>query len=352
MCQPSFNNPCGRMIDINDAVGTVLAHDLTEIRPGEFKGPAFKKGHVVTPDDLGRLARLGKRRLYVLDIPPGMMHEDEAALVLAGALAGPGVTYTPSPSEGKINLKADCDGLLKVNAQALTDFNLREGVMCASRHTDSLVRRDEIVAGTRAIPLIIAQTVVEEAAEVARRAGGVIEVKPLARPLTGLVITGHEVYSGLIQDRFAPKIKPKLEAFGCTILPEVFAPDDPDFIARAIGDLLGQGARLLVLTGGMSVDPDDVTRHAVAKAGAGDILYGSAVLPGAMLMLAGIDGVPIIGVPACALFHERTIFDFVLPRVLAGEKLTRRDLAALGHGGLCLNCQVCRFPVCPFGKHV
>jgi hypothetical protein len=338
------------MINIGDAVGTVLAHDITEIRPGECKGACFKKGRVITETDLPHLARLGKRHLYVLDIDPEMMHEDEAAVALAEALAGPGITFIPEPSEGKINLSAAYDGLLKVDVQALTDFNMVEGLMAASRHTNTLVNKGDVVAGTRAIPLVIPREVVAEGASIAEAAGGVFSVKCLARPRTGLIVTGQEVYDGLIQDRFVPVIRPKLEAYHCLIVRIVFAPDDADFIAKAIRSLISDGADLIVATGGLSVDPDDVTRTGVMKAGAKEIVYGSAVLPGAMVLISNVDSVPVIGVPACGMYHKNTVFDLILPRVLAGEKLTRKDLALLGHGGLCLNCQVCSFPVCPFGK--
>jgi hypothetical protein len=349
MCEADMNRP-GRLIEVSEAVGTVLAHDITEIRPGECKGACFKKGRVITESDVPHLARLGKRHLYVLEISPEMMHEDEAAVALAKALTGPGITFDPEPSEGKINLIAACDGLLKVDVQALTEFNMVEGLMAASRHTNTLVRKGDVVAGTRAIPLVISREVVGKGAAIAKASGGVFSVKTLTRPRTGLIVTGREVYDGLIQDKFVPVMKPKLEAYHCPILNIVFAPDDADFIAQAIHSLILQGAELIVATGGLSVDPDDVTRTGAMRAGAQELIYGSAVLPGAMVLISSVNSVPIIGVPACGMYHQNTVFDLVLPRVLAGETLTRKDLAALGHGGLCLNCRVCRFPVCPFGK--
>ena len=350
MFDSSFTPPRGRLINLSEAVGTILAHDITEIRPIEFKGPAFKKGHMVTEADVQHLARLGKQHLYVLDIGPDMLHEDEAVLVLAEALAGPGVTYDPNPSEGKINLVAEHDGLLKVNVEALADFNMVEGVMCASRHTDSVVKKGDLLAGTRAIPLVIEKTQAEEAAARAGKVDWVFMVKPLARPKTGLVVTGGEIYTGLIKDRSAPIIASKLSCFDCEVMEPSFAPDDSDFIAKVIKEKIDEGAELIITTGGMSVDPDDVTKIGVAKAGAQDMVYGCSVLPGAMVLLGRIGEVSVIGVPACAIFHPRTILDVVLPRVLAGEMLDRRDLAAMSHGGLCLDCPTCHFPACPFGK--
>ncbi len=338
------------LIELADAVGMALAHDITEVRPGEFKGPAFRKGQIITQADLGHLARLGKRHLYVLEIGAAGMHENDAALKLAEALSGPGITFKPEPREGKISLLAARDGLLKVNVAALTDFNSVDGIMCASLHNNTLVKKGDMAAGTKAIPLVIERDLVNKAVAVARDCGGVFTVKELSRPRTGLIITGQEVYEGLIEDRFVDALAPKLKALKCEIMRITFAPDDADFIARTVRSYLNAGVELIITTGGTSVDPDDVTRAGIIKAGAEDMLFGSSVLPGAMLLLANIKGIPVIGVPASGLFHGTTVFDLVLPRILAGEKISRRDLAQLAHGGLCLNCEECRYPICPFGK--
>jgi hypothetical protein len=339
-----------QLIDLADAVGMALAHDITEIRPGEFKGAAFKKGQIITSEDLDHLARLGKRHLYVVEISDSGMHEDEAALKLAEALSGPGITFKPKPSEGKINLFAARDGLLKVNVAALTDFNLVDGIICASIHNNTLVRKGEMVAGTKAIPLVIERDLVNKAVAVARDCGGVFTVKELSRLRTGLIITGQEVYEGLIKDRFVDALTPKLEALNCEIMRITFAPDNADFIANTVRSYLDEGVELIIATGGMSVDPDDVTRAGIVKAGAEDLLFGSSVMPGAMLLLARIKGIQVIGVPASAIFHGITVLDLLLPRILAGEKISRRDLAQLAHGGLCLQCEECGYPICPFGK--
>ena len=339
-----------QLIDLADAVGMALAHDITEIRPGEFKGAAFKKGQILTQRDLDHLARLGKRHLYVVEIGAAGMHEDEAAVKLAEALSGPGITFKPKPCEGKISLFAARDGLLKVNVGALTDFNVVDGIMCASIHNNTLVKEGDIVAATKAIPLVIERDYVNKAVAVARNCGGVFTVKELSRPRTGLIITGQEVYEGLIEDKFVDALAPKLKALKCEIMKISFAPDNTDFIADTVRSYLDAGVELIITTGGTSVDPDDVTRAGIIKAGAEDLLFGSSVMPGAMMLLASIKGVPVIGVPASGIFFRTTIFDLVLPRILAGEKITRRDLAQLAHGGMCLQCEECRYPICPFGK--
>ena len=339
-----------RLIKVEDAVGTVLAHDITEIRRGEFKGPAFRKGHKVREDDICHLQRLGKRHLYVLNLEEGQLHENDAAIAMARSFCGEGVGWSEEPREGKINLVAACDGLFKANAAALTEVNLLGEVMCASRHTNYPVKKGEAVAALRAIPLVISAEIIDAAVAIARSAGGLFRVLPLRKAKAGILITGSEVFSRLIEDQFEPLLRRKMDAVGAEVLRVAFAPDETGHIAGEIGRLIAEGADLLLLTGGMSVDPDDVTRQAVLEAGASDILYGAPVIPGAMFMIATIGAVPVLGVPACGLYHDTTIFDLILPRVLAGERLTRREIAALGHGGLCLHCGECRYPRCPFGK--
>lgn len=338
------------VIPLEEAVGKVLAHDITEIRPGQFKGPAFKKGYIVREEDLEHLRRLGKEHLYVLHMSADEFHEDEAAVRLAGALAGPGVVFNESAAEGKINLKAAHRGLLKVQVEALTEFNMVPNLMCSGRHNNVVVEKGEIVAGTRAIPLIIDRGNVEAAVGIAEAAGGIFSVKQFSRPDAGLVITGNEVYSGRIDDKFAPILGKKLRFFGCHVGETLFLPDDQDEIRKAIEDLLAGGIGIILVAGGMSVDPDDVSRLAIMDAGAEDVVYGSPILPGAMFLYGHYGDVPVMGLPACVLYYRATVFDLMLPRVLAGERITRRDLAETAHGGLCLNCETCHYPACPFGR--
>ncbi len=338
------------IIPLEQAVGKVLAHDITEIRPGQFKGPAFKKGYIICENDLPHLRRLGKENLFTLHIGPDEVHEDEAAIKLANALAGPGVVVEGPPSEGKVSLKSKYKGLLKVNVEALTDLCLVPDICCASRHNNTLVERMVKVADTRAIPLIIDKKTLDTAIHVASAAGGIFSVKPLSQPQTGLIVTGNEVYSGLIDDKFAPIIRKKLKFFGCEIKKTLFTPDDRKEIVKSIKKLIYIGSELIMVAGGMSVDPDDISRMAIAEAGAEDVVYGTPVLPGAMFLYGRIGDVPVMGLPACVLFYRATVLDLVLPRVLAGESITRKDLASMAHGGLCLNCEQCHYPVCPFGK--
>ena len=344
-----------KTIPVHQAVGTVLAHDITEIRPGEFKGCAFKKGHIIREEDVCHLQRLGKEHLFVLHLSEDEMHEDDAAYAIANALIGSGVAIEDEPREGKISIIAEHDGLLKIDKEALLAFNMLGEVMCATLHDNTLVKKGQPVAGTRAIPLVVKKDVIDQVvsiAEAARHAGGigVIAVKQIRKPRAGVVITGNEVYHGMVKDAFAPIITKKIEEVGGDLVGVYYAPDNKAFIVDRLKELLNAGADLLITTGGMSVDPDDVTRFAIGELGATNIIYGSAVLPGAMFLVASISGVPVLGIPACGMYAKTTVFDLVLPRVLAGEMVGRRELAELGHGGLCMKCSVCRYPVCPFGK--
>lgn len=339
-----------KTIPVGEAVGTVLSHDITEIRPGEFKGRAFKKGHIVREEDIEHLRRIGKEHLYILEIKDDEMHENDAADAMANALAGVGLKLSGEANEGKINLIAETDGLLKVNREALLRFNMLGEVACATIHSNSVVKKGQLLAGTRAIPLVVKRSIVEEAVKIAEDSDNILSVTEIRKPKAGVVITGNEVYHGKIKDAFEPVIRKKIEAVGGEVAGLHFAPDDAGEIEARIKELIAGGADLIITTGGMSVDPDDVTRFAIRNIGVQELHYGSPVLPGSMFLVAYINNIPILGIPACGMYASITVFDLILPRVLSGERIGRKEIAELGHGGLCLKCEECRYPVCPFGK--
>lgn len=339
-----------KTIPVEDAIGMVLPHDVTEIRKDDFKGRAFKKGHIIQQEDIEHLKRLGKEHIYVLELNDDDIHENEAAQQLAESLAGPGTVLHGEPVEGKLNILASHDGLLKIDTSALYQFNLLGEVMCATLHNNTLVKQGDLLAGTRLIPLVSKREIVDTAISLAKKANGIVEVVPPRKARTGLVITGSEIFHGRIKDAFEPVLRKKLSKIGSEVVEVRFAPDDAEQIADEIRNCLDAGADLIVTSGGMSVDPDDVTRLGIAKAGASDIVYGTPVLPGAMFLVGYINDVPVLGLPACGMFHKITVFDLVLPRVLTGEKITREALAEMGHGGLCRTCKTCHYPICGFGK--
>jgi molybdenum cofactor synthesis domain-containing protein len=354
MCQKSAPQPF-KTIPTEQAVGMTLAHDMTEIIPGRSKGPVFQRGHQVKSEDLCRLMRMGKNNLYVLDLKENQVHEDDAVYELATALAGPGVVFSGSPREGKLELKAAYPGLLKVNVDAMVEFNMVEDVMCASAHNNTSVDLNQGLAATRAIPLVIERRELDRAVKIARDAYPIFSVAMFNPLKIRLIITGNEVYNGLVQDRFQAIVERKVSALGARLEETVILPDDREMISRQIKAYQKKETDLIITTGGMSVDPDDVTKAGIEDAGFDQVHYSAAVLPGAMFLLgynkstAG-KTTAVMGLPACGLYHETTIFDLILPRLMAGEKPGKRDLARLCHGGLCQNCTPCRFPACPFGK--
>ncbi len=339
-----------KLIDTRDAVGHVLCHDLTRIVPGKYKGAAFRKGHVVRPEDIELLLDMGKEHLYVWEMTPGMLHEDEAAQVLRGIAQGEHM-HASQPVEGKIELTAEVDGLFTVDVEALRRINSLGEMMIATRLSHSPVKKGDKLAGMRVIPLIIEGEKMERAKEAAGDSP-LLALHPYRKLRVGVVTTGSEVAGGRIQDGFTPVLIRKLEEHGSQIAWHEMPGDDSQKITQAIRDMVAQGAQMVLCTGGMSVDPDDRTPLAIKNATDKVVSYGAPVLPGAMFMLAYAQGVPVLGLPGCVMYAKRTIFDLVLPRLLAGLAVTPEELAGLGHGGLCLNCEPCIFPNCGFGRGV
>ncbi len=336
-----------------DAVGHILCHDLTRIVPGEYKDAAFRKGHVVTEADIPVLLSMGKASLFVWEKQEGMLHEDEAAPILYDICTGGGQHFSATPvKEGKIEVQAAIDGLLQVDTDVLRAVNGLGDMMIATRHTNSPVKKGMSLAGTRVVPLVIAKEKMDAAKAVA--AGRpVLSLLPYHKKKYAVVTTGSEVKNGLIEDKFTPVIREKLAEFGAEEIGHAVFGDEPADVTAAILSFIADGAELVVCTGGMSVDPDDKTPLAIKNTGARIVSYGAPVLPGAMFMLAYHEsGAPVVGLPGCVMYAGRTIFDLVLPRIMAEVPVTAEALAALGHGGLCLRCDVCNFPSCAFGAGV
>lgn len=338
-----------KAIPVEQSVGTVLCHDITRIVVGESKGPAFRRGHVVTDEDIPTLLDIGKANLYVFDPKDGYVHEDDAAIRLANAATGKNITFT-GPTEGKVTLTAAIDGLLSVNVPLLTDVNCVDDVTFATVHNHQFVKKGRPLAGTRVIPLAVPEEVLFEVENICEKAGPGIEVKPLKAARVGVVTTGSEVYTGRIKDGFGPVLNKKFKELGSTVVEQVFVSDEVAMTVEAIRSFKEQGVDLIAVTGGMSVDPDDQTPTAIRETGADVVSYGAPTYPGAMFMLAYLEGVPVVGLPGCVMYHKASIFDLVIPRILAGEKVTRRNIIEFGHGGFCEGCDTCRYPVCGFGK--
>lgn len=338
-----------KTMHVEEAVGTVLCHDITRIVPGESKGPAFRRGHIVSESDIPTLLDIGKEHLFVFDPQDGYVHEDDAAIRIAKAAAGPGIELS-TPVEGKINLRATYDGLLDIDTETLFKLNSVKDVIFGTIHTNQLVREGRAMAGTRVIPLVVPETIVTEAEAILRNNSPLIQVRPLKPCRVGIVTTGSEVYNGRIKDKFGPVIRKKFKGYGSTTIGQKLVSDQPEMTVKAIHDFLQEGADFIVVTGGMSVDPDDQTPASIRAAGADIVTYGAPTFPGAMFMLAKIGDVPVVGLPGCVMYYRASIFDLIIPRILAGKEVTRDDIINLGHGGFCEGCDECRYPVCSFGK--
>jgi hypothetical protein len=327
----------------------VLGHDVTRIVPGKFKGRAFKKGHLIQEADIQAFLDIGKAHVYVLSLANGCIHENDAALRIARSAVGEGLELS-DPVEGKVSISAGMRGLLKINTTALFQLNSIDEIIFSTLHTHQTVGVKQPVAGTRVVPLVIEEEKIRRAETVCRKNYPLMEIKPFRSIKVGLVTTGSEVFHGRIEDKFGPVLKTKFSELGSRVMGQTFVSDEVPLTVKAIHDFLDKGAQMIAVTGGMSVDPDDQTPHSIRAAGGRVVTYGAPVLPGAMFMLAYIGQVPVIGLPGCVMYYKASIFDLVVPRLLAGEPVTRDHIVAMGHGGFCSTCSTCRYPVCAFGK--
>ena len=338
-----------KLIRTEEAVGHVLCHDLTQIIRGQYKDARFRKGHVVQPEDIPVLLSMGKENLYVWEMTPGMVHENDAAERLCKLCRGANMDRG-GVKEGKIELTAAVDGLFWLDREKLFAINSLEDIMIATRHGDTAVKAGDKLCGTRVIPLVIEEEKLQ-AAEAAAGDAPTMAVLPYKVKTAGIVTTGSEVFKGLIKDTFTPVVEEKLRAFGITVTEHEIVGDGLENVAAAIARIREKGVDMILCTGGMSVDPDDNTPGAIKRSGARIVTYGAPVLPGAMFLLGYFDdGTPIMGLPGCVMYAGATIFDLVLPRVAAGVEVSRSDIVRLGEGGLCLGCKPCTYPHCGFGK--
>ena len=338
-----------KLMRTEDAVGQVLCHDITQIIKGVTKDAVFRKGHVIREEDIPVLLSVGKENVYIWENDENMLHENDAAQILYEICRGDYMHPTPV-KEGKIELVADIDGLLKVDDAKMRLINGMGQLMIASRHGNFAVHKGDKLAGTRIIPLVIEKEKMERAREMCG-AEPILKLLPFVHKKVGIVTTGSEVYHHRIKDEFTPVIYEKLAEFDTEMIGQILCDDDHEMITKAILTHIENGADMVICTGGMSVDPDDRTPLAIKNTGAEIVSYGAPVLPGAMFLLSYYnETIPVVGLPGCVMYAKRTIFDLILPRLMADDPVTADELAALGQGGLCLNCEICTFPNCGFGK--
>jgi len=338
-----------KKIKLEDAIGLVIGHDVTKIIPGEFKGPAFRRGHILKQEDIPELLSMGKEHIYIIEEEEGEIHEEEAGSRIAIAVAPPDMELT-KPVQGSVSIKSRVPGLLKINKTLLKEINSIPAISLATIHENSLCQPGTVIAGTKIVPLYIAAASIEKIEELCKSKGKVFEIIPLNKKKVGVVITGNEIYNGKIKDKFGAYIKRKVEPLGSVVHHQVIVPDDEDLIGKAVLEMKDKGCDVIIACSGLSVDPDDVTVEGVERSGAEIVSYGAPVMPGAMFLYAKLGDIPVLGAPAAVIFSQTTILDVMLPRVLAGDNITRQDIVDLGHGGLCFNCDACIYPICPFCK--
>ncbi|MDR1800715.1 MAG: molybdopterin-binding protein [Lachnospiraceae bacterium] len=341
-------------IKTTEAIGQVLCHDMTQIIPGKYKGARFRKGHIVTPDDIPVLLSMGKETIFVWENDENMLHENDAAEILYDICAKEQIGFIKSEIiQGKIEILAESDGFFEIDTEKLKAINALGEIMIAARHTNSPVKKGDKLAGMRVIPLVILKEKMALAKAMAGEAP-LIKLTPYKKLKYAIVTIGNEVFAGRIKDSFTPVVREKLSKFEAEEIGHVILADDPQKVTAAILDFIGKGAQLVLCTGGMSVDPDDRTPLAIKNTGADIVSYGSPVLPGAMLLVAyyGNNQIPIVGLPGCVMYSKRTVFDILLPRIIAGKMVSKEELSALGNGGMCLDCPVCIFPNCAFGAGI
>lgn len=338
-----------KKLPIKEAIGKPLASDMTRIVPGKIKGPAFKRGHILVEEDIPLLMDMGKAYVYVLDPDKGYIHEDDAAIALANAYGGDEFERL-GPSEGRINIKAKVSGLLKINLSLLHEVNDTGDIICSTLHQHTVCHKGVTVAATRIIPVAMDEKRFRSILQGVEKNGPLLRILPFTRKKVGVVVTGEEVYSGRIPDSSMEIIGPKVTALGGEIAAHDVCKDNAEVIGDTISGMIRGGCEVVITTGGLSVDPDDVTLEGIKRCGAEVVSYGSPILPGAMFACAYLGGVPILGIPAAVFYFPTTVLDIFLPRAMADDPISREDIVALGHGGLCLNCKKCTYPVCPFGK--
>ena len=337
-----------KKIKTTEAVGHVLQHDITEIIPGEFKGRAFKKGHIITEEDIPHLLRLGKDHIFVFELGEDKIHENEGAMILGKLGQGENISLGSEIKEGKINFNSSIDGILKVDSEKLFELNMLGEISFATLPNNIPVKKGELVGGARIIPLVIEKEKMDRAKSLIK--DPILNVRPYKKYKVGIITTGNEVFYGRIEDKFGPVILEKLKPYNSEIIGQAFCPDDKEIIKEKAREFLDKGATMIIFTGGMSVDPDDMTPTSIIELGGELISYGAPVLPGSMFLLSYLGDIPMMGLPGCVMFAKKTVFDLVLERVMTGERLTKADIMRYATGGLCQSCEVCHYPNCTFGK--
>ena len=327
-----------KKINVEDAIGQPLLHDITAIMEDGFKGVKFKRGHIIEDSDIEALKNIGKDHIYVGELEADQVHEEDAVLEIKNLLSNENIDVS-DVSEGKISLSSKIDGLFVINRELLRKINTIGDYTIACKKSYIRVNTGDKLAGVRIVPLWTEKTQLEQAKKLLENEGPLFEVKEFQNLKAGCIITGDEVYYGRIKDAFKPVLREKLSQFESQVIDFVFLPDDEDKLVVTYKKFKNAGADLVIFTGGMSVDPDDITPRAIRKIGAEVIVQGIPMQPGNMLMVARDNNTYLMGVPGASIHSKVTSFDYFLPRVFAGLDLKKEDFIEMAEGGLLWSLQ-------------
>lgn len=326
-----------KKINVRNAEGYELCHDITQILPGEFKGAKFLRGHIIRKEDIEVLISLGKENIFVMeeeDKEKNLIHENDAAMFIVEKLNLDKEFFEISDiREGKINITAKEDGILKIDINTLNKINKIGEIILVTKYNDSYIKKGETVAATRVIPLLIEKSQLDEMKEIVKDRNVLTFKKIDKNKKLALITTGNEVYNGIIKDKSKEALLKKYKKYELNDMEQVFSPDDKDTIKKYIKKFENE-KDIIMCTGGMSIDPDDVTPSAIRESNWEIVTYGTPVLPGAMFMLAYKGEKVLIGLPGGVVFSEKTVFDILLPRILTDDRITKQEIIEMGHGGL------------------
>ena len=326
-----------KKINVRNAEGYELCHDITQILPGEFKGAKFLRGHIIRKEDIEVLISLGKENIFVMeeeDKEKNLIHENDAAMFIVEKLNLDKEFFEISSiREGKINITAKEDGILKIDINTLNKINKIGEIILVTKYNNSYIKKGETVAATRVIPLLIEKSQLDEMKEIVKDRNVLTFKKIDKNKKLALITTGNEVYNGIIKDKSKEALLKKYKKYELNDMEQVFSPDDKDTIKKYI-KMFENEKDIIMCTGGMSIDPDDVTPSAIRESNWEIVTYGTPVLPGAMFMLAYKGEKVLIGLPGGVVFSEKTVFDILLPRILADDRITKQEIIEMGHGGL------------------
>ncbi|MCC6315368.1 MAG: molybdopterin-binding protein [Thermomicrobiales bacterium] len=315
-------------------VGAVLAEDA---RAGGKK--RFAKGHRLTAEDAATLAELDEP-IHAVQLEPGEIHEDQAALRLAAAVAGPGLERR-GPSQSRYNLVAAHKGQVRVDVDRLRAINRVPGMAVFTLHNRVATVPGKVVTGVKITPVATPESALVAAERIA--AGEpIVQVAPFQPLVVGVI--SSEGMSDRVRQRFRDIVTRKMGWYGARVLRFVEVPPEADAVGEAVAALRADGADVILSAGGNTIDPLDPALAALQRMGAEMVRFGAPVHPGSMFWMAYLDETPVVNLASCGMYAKASVADLVLPTVMSGARVDIDELADLGYGGLLDRGMAFKFP--------